>query len=256
MEDIYGIVCIVIISAFIAGMVNPKYVIPFKKIQNRGMVTLIYLLLLLIFANIGSKYSPQNVIISTENKAKGDILSDVVKDKFIPTDSSIISYFKPKFDSLHNKLINLESSDELDIPSTRVKLHNEIKFLLFEQWWGTIEYADSLGNLTSKSKDLYKDCSLIYDKEYAKFVIYGDEDIFEIENQAKLDAEIILNKVCTDPQSLVIENVKVLGKVNNGWKCVVIYRAKNGFGGYVRESITLIMAYNEVDSKYDCIAAK
>lgn len=254
MEDIYGIICLVIISAFIIGMKNPKYVIPFKKIQNRGMVTLIYLLLLLIFANIGSKNSPQNPSVSIDKNTNENIVSAVVKEKYIPTDSSIITYFKPKFDSLLNKLNNLESSNELDIPSSRVRLHNEIKSLLFDQWWGTIEYVDSLGSSTLKSKALYRDCAIKYDKQYAKFIIYGDENIFDIENQAKWDAEILLKKICTDPQSLIIENVKVVGKVKQGWKCVVIYRAKNGFGGYVRESITLIMAYNIDNSNYRSIA--
>ena len=56
-----------------------------------------------------------------------------------------------------------------------------------------------------------------------------------------------------DPKSLVIEESTCEGKTKKGYKCRVIYRAKNGFGGYVRESVSLIMAY-DVDSKvYQCI---
>lgn len=256
MEYIYGIIGIIIISAFIVGMINPKYVIPFKKMQNRGMVALIYFLLFLIFANIASQYPPQNTNKSTENNTNGDIVSEVVKEKYIPTDSSIIMYFKPKFDSLLNKLNNIDSSDDLDIPSTRVNLHKEIKSLLYNQWWGTMDYADSLGSSTQNARKLYKECALTYDKQYAKFVIYGDEDIWNIENQAKWKAETILEKVCTDPKSLVVEKVKVIGKVKSGWKCLVTYRARNGFGGYVRESITLIMAYNEANSNYECLEVR
>ena len=34
---------------------------------------------------------------------------------------------------------------------------------------------------------------------------------------------------------------------------MVIYRAKNGFGGYVRESLTLVLKYNADDGLYECI---
>lgn len=66
---------------------------------------------------------------------------------------------------------------------------------------------------------------------------------------AESNAEMILKKILNDPESLVIED-SVCKKGKKGWICKVYYRAKNGFGGYVKESIDVILRYDIDEKRY------
>ena len=94
---------------------------------------------------------------------------------------------------------------------------------------------------------------LKYDKQYARFCVYGDEDYYRIQDYAKYEAERILPKVLHDPSSLNIDHAKVIGKVKKGWKTIVTYRAKNMFGAYVLNNIYLTMAYDQELGNYKCV---
>ncbi len=118
-----------------------------------------------------------------------------------------------------------------------------------------MEYLVDEGTLIPLCNKEYETLFRKYDKQFARFMLYGDEDTWEIERYAKREAENILRKLLVDPESLVIENVLCNGKTNKGWKYTVVYRAKNGFGGYVREKITVIMAYNG-NTFYECVDAR
>jgi hypothetical protein len=117
-----------------------------------------------------------------------------------------------------------------------------------------MEYLVDAGVLIPLCNKEYDTLFRKYDKQYARFALYGEEDIGSINYWAKYEAEKILRKLLTDPKSLEIDSVLCNGKTNKGWKCTVIYRAKNGFGGYVREYLTLIMAYDIDNALYKCVA--
>ena len=166
-------------------------------------------------------------------------------------DSIIASSYTQQFETLYNQLIGLDSQPQEG--RSRGELINAIEDLLFNKWWNTISTDDSLSDAFPLSQKAYFDAQKRFDGPYARYCIYGDEIISDVEYWAKISAEEILKKVCVDPKSLVIEGSICEGKTKKGYKCRVIYRAKNGFGGYVRESVSLIMAY-DVDSKvYQCI---
>lgn len=58
MENLFFILALLSLLAFIIGMIKPKFVVPFKQKQNRGMVALMYIGLFIIFASVGSQLSP------------------------------------------------------------------------------------------------------------------------------------------------------------------------------------------------------
>lgn len=166
-------------------------------------------------------------------------------------DSILASSYTQQFETLYNQLIGLDSQPQEG--RSRGELINAIEDLLFNKWWNTISTDDSLSNAFPLSQKAYFDAQKRFDGPYARYCIYGDEITSDVEYWAKIRAEEALKKVCVDPKSLVIEESICEGKTKKGYKCRVIYRAKNGFGGYVRESVSLIMAY-DVDSKvYQCI---
>ena len=172
------------------------------------------------------------------------------------SDSAILRIYKQEFDSLYNKLISLDKVGHVDV--SRSQYHKKIQNLLYERWWNTMESVDSTFVSLPLSYKEYRKAGLLYDKQLARFVIYGNEDEESINFWAKERAKTILKQTLVDPKSLVIEDVICCGKTQKGWKCEVIYRAKNGFGGYVREKITVIMRYNYEfnnfnSTGYECI---
>lgn len=100
----------------------------------------------------------------------------------------------------------------------------------------------------------YKKACLLYDKQLARYILYGDEDKYMVRYWAEYNAKKVLRKSLKDPKSLIIKDEDIgLSKTSQGWKCIVPYRAKNSFGGYVVEKLTLIMNYNSEDGIYECI---
>lgn len=57
MENLFFLLALLSLLAFIVGMFSPKTVLPFKIQQNRGLVTLIYLGGFFVFAVIGGGFS-------------------------------------------------------------------------------------------------------------------------------------------------------------------------------------------------------
>ena len=250
-----GIICMVIVVIqpilLIIGLIKPTLIIPLKhNIKNRRIYIFVWTtFIFFLFAAIGGNNMPDsNKEISVSEK---DINNDTIIQ--ISTDSAILLTFKPKFDCLYSKLIRKDTIND-SMEKSRSELHKEIQDLLFNKWWGTIEQFDSLKHSIVNSKQVYYQCAKKYDKQYARFLIYGEEDIESIRFWAESESEKILKRLVRDPKSLSIEDVYVNGKVKDGWKCTVVYRATNGFGGFTRESIVLIMAYNEEESLYKCIS--
>lgn len=167
------------------------------------------------------------------------------------TDSIIAKSYTQKFETLLNQLISLDT--QLQENTSRGKVVKEIEDLLFNKWWNSISIDDSLLPEFPISQNAYYDAQKRFDGPYSKYCIYGDGKMDEVEFWAKERAKDVLKKVCVDPESLVIEDVTCNGKTKNGYKCRVVYRAKNGFGGYVRESVTMIMAFYVNSSIYNCI---
>ena len=261
------------IFLFFAGIFYPKLIIRKSFIGRR---------LLLVFMSIGSlvlfgfiqEYKVNHVYSSEEREQyyadihtqdsinalkkemeqkKSTKNKNFVESKTITvlSDSAILLTYKPEFYRLYNKLNSMDSVQYVD--DSRSDYHKKIQNLLFEKWWNAMESVDSTHASLPLSYKEYKKCSLLYDKQLARFVIYGDEDIDMINFWAEERAKTILKQTLRDPDSLVVENVICRGKTQKGWMCDVIYRATNGFGGYVREKITLIMQYDMENSLYKCV---
>ena len=141
-----------------------------------------------------------------------------------------------------------------DASYSRSSIHIKIQNFLFDDWWDLMERIDSTRKLLPLSRAEYERACKKYDKQYARFLLYGDEDIDDVELWAKYDAESILKDLLIDPKSLVIERVSCNGKTDKGWKCTIVYRVKNGFGGYVRDNFILIMAYDAQSARYKCVS--
>lgn len=238
-------------------MIKPKYVLPnFLGIKrNRLAVFLISTFMFFFFITItgictvlGDKESfitnkkPTDSTLEVEASIKPDTIK-------LSLDSLLVIAYQEKFDSLYTGLMKLDKID--DGFYTRKSFHNGFH-KMFDDWFNNMEYLESGGDKVPLNRKEYEKLFRKYDKQFARFILYGDEDRESIKFWAKSEAERILSQLATDPESLVIEKVICNGKTKKGWKCAVIYRARNGFGGYVREYITLIMAYNIDNSLYEC----
>ena len=240
---------------FIIGMINPYRIIPAKfNVKNRKQSIFLWtLILFFLFTIIGGNNLPDKNISNTDQKSSTNFENQNTIS--IPTDSAIIITYKPKFDSLYLQLMRLDTIVD-EMSSSRTELHQQIQDLLFNKWWGVIEKFDSLKHNVVLSKKVYKQCAKKYDKQYGRFLIYGDEDRESIKSWAESEGQRILKKLVRDPKSLVIEEVTIKGKTKKGWNCKIIYRATNGFGGYEREYITLIMAYDNDNKLYKCVSVQ
>lgn len=177
---------------------------------------------------------------------------EVAKIVMIESDSLLAVTYSKKFNTLYDDLMALDKVN--DGMHSREIYHNNIRDLS-EEWVENMLYLDSLGKGSSLSQKEFNKMVSKYDPQLARFILYGNEDIDEVKVWAEAKAEQILKKIAVDPESLIIESVICNGKTNKGWKCSVVYRAKNGFGGYVREHLTLILDYNEYEHIYDCVDA-
>lgn len=269
MEALIETLVLLSVLAFIVGMFSPQTVLPNFIPNHRGLVALIYLGLSVAIPLCWTSYreytmSPEEKVRLAEERERTKTIRDSLAklhvkktETSIPviTDSSLISKSVPKFDSLYFELLELDKPQGMTTYSERSTYLKKIQHLLFEDWWNEMEKADSTHIQFSQARKEYDRCCKKYDKQYARYQIYGDEDLSSVEYWTKNRAKQILKKVCVDPESLVIEQVQTPRKVKTGWKSNVIYRAKNGFGGYVRESLTLVMQYNADNGTYDCIDA-
>lgn len=113
---------------------------------------------------------------------------------------------------------------------------------------------NAMGYKVPKLKQFNKSLESLFSKENKDYELYGDDDIESVKYWAESNAKTILKNIARDPSSVKIDKVVCDGKLKNGWKCRVQYRAKNGYGGYGRDVITLVMQYDVSDKVYKCIA--
>lgn len=251
-QNLAGFIYLIILVLIIIGLFKPNKIIPAKfNLKYRRVIILFSGLTLIILG--GLIYSTLFSDLKNETKVQkvetieNDSLPIVIQKTEKPlNDSSIVLKYEPEYKILYAKLLD-ENSNKKDI-------HKKIKDIIYTQWWNEIEKFDSLKISTKYSRKIYKKCCLEYDKIYAKWLKYGDEDFDRVEFWAQSESERILKKLCVDPESLKIEKTIIQGKTSKGWKCITQYRAKNGFGGYVREFITLIIAYDDENDAYKTVA--
>lgn len=255
METALTLTAVLSLLVFIVGMFTPKTV----GFKSRGHVALVYLGVFFISSIIGASLSddnpPQNPIkenpVDSIATSKADTISKVDTVR-LSLDTLLLMTYPPQFNNLYAGLMKLDSIE--DGISSRRSFHNNIQ-KLFDEWFEDMESIESQGEKVPLSRKKYSELFRKYDKQFARFMLYGDEDRESIKYWAESDAKTILRKIAVDPKSLVIEQVICNGKTNKGWKCTVIYRARNGFGGYVRESISLIMTYDMKSDTYKCVDA-
>lgn len=245
---------------FVVGMIKPQYVLPKKlNIKRKRLfifgVSFFLFFLFAVIAGHNLPKIPEAKKSDNSNSATTNNYEEIqeVEPQNILSDSDIVNLYKTQFDNLYNELMELDKVS--DVFSNRKASHKKINKLI-ENWWYTMEQTDSTRQTLPISKKEYEKACRKYDKQYARFILYGSEDKDNIEFWAKENATTLLYKLLPDPESLKIEKVKCIGKTKNGWQCIVDYRAKNGFGGYSREHITLIMAYNEEQDLFECVDAR
>lgn len=265
--EVIGIICMLSALAqpliFIVGMIKPQYVLPIRKIKRKrlaifGISSFLFFVLAIIAGNTLPDIPQDNMHLVSKTNMEHQQSSDEKTGSFdtifvapCVVDSILAYSYKEKFDSLYNKLIGIDNLDAKY--HSRSSVHKEIQRFLFDDWWNLMERIDSTRQILPLSRKEYEKSCRKYDKQYARFTLYGDEDTESVKFWAKSEAERILSKLAVDPESLVVEKVSCNGKTTKGYKCTVVYRAKNGFGGYVREYITLIMVYNMENSLYECV---
>lgn len=258
--EVIGIICMLLMLAqpfiLIAGMIKPQCILPTKKIKRKrpaivGFTLSLFFICAIIAGHTLPDIPSNNMSIGNQQAENTNTISDTILITPHVVDSILAHSYKEKFDSLYNKLTEIDNLNAKYY--SRSSVHKEIRKLLFDDWCNLMERIDSTGQFLPLSRKEYKKSCKKYDEQYARFTLYGDEDTESVKFWAKSEAERILSKLAVDPESLVIEKVTCNGKTKKGYKCTVIYRAKNGFGGYVREYITLIMAYNVENSLYECI---
>jgi hypothetical protein len=258
--EVIGIVCMLLTFAqpfiLIAGMIKPQCILPTRKIKRKRPAILgITLFLFFVCAIIAGHTLPDtpsnNTNIGNKQAENTDTIPYTIFIAPHVVDSVLAHSCKETFDSLYNKLMEIDHLDAAYY--SRNSVHKEIQKFLFDEWWNLMERIDSTRQSLPLSRKEYERSCKKYDKQYARFVLYGDEDIETVKFWAKSEAERVLRKLAVDPESLVIEKVSYDGKTKKGYKCTVIYRAKNSFGGYVREYVTLIVAYDVENNLYKCI---
>ena len=288
LTSILGILAILSLICAIVGLIKPQLFIP-KNLsikKPRLTVFVVFVLLFFIIACIGGSLMPsetdsdgnpvvENTNVKKEKKAEQDLyvvadpleLIQLMKaptskrskkvrqpDAIVVHDSLWTSILVHRFDSLYNRLMDCDKNEA--IATDRRSRHEAIKTFIYDEWWEVMEKYDSARTqLPICRKEYTKSCKK-YDKEYARFLKYGDEDLDYIKIVAEDEAKRILRQVLRDPSSLDIISVSTPSKVSNGYRCIAKYRAKNGFGGYNVEQLTMILAYDEENIRYKCIDAK
>lgn len=247
---------LLVISAIcgVIGLIKPSFFLSKKKDYKHPRLIVFGCAIgaMVLFAIIGTATAPEEMLESDTSSAKQ--VQEAVLEPLQISDEQLTKILKHEFDSLYNRLLNLDKIDPLS--HDRKGMHKKIQSFLYDNWWPLMEQADSSRTLLPICRKEYADACKKYDKEYAKFLIYGNEDEFEVKEWAKYEAERILRQVLKDPRSLEVIEVSSCLKVAKGYRCVVKYRAKNGFGGYNVDKLDMILVWKDEDGLYRCIDAK
>lgn len=276
MKEVIGYIGVLLVLiqplVLLVGMVKPQLILPTKKIKKKrwgvfAFTSCLFVTGLFFVAcflpsepketsgqqekntplQAGESELPDTLEIDSNSNEENGILTIELS-----LDSILVLAYRETFDSLYNELMQIDQLDEPQYYS-RKTIHQKIQEFLYEDWWHLMEYIDSTREMLPLLRNEYKKVSQKYDKQYARFMLYGEEDTGRIEFWAEREADKILSQIAVDPKSLVIERATCNGKTNKGWQCTVVYRAKNGFGGYVRDFVVLIMAYDEGGDVYKCV---
>ena len=286
LNSILAIIAILSIICAIVGLFKPQFFIP-KKVEfkrPRLTVFIVFVSLFFLIALIGgnlmtpetdSEDNPITENTEVNKKTEKDlyVVADPIEliqmmkapkgkpskkvrqpDAIVIYDSLWTRILVHRFDSLYNRLMDCDKNEA--IATDRRSRHEAIKAYIYDEWWEVMEKYDSARTQLPICRKEYAKACTKYDKEYARFIKYGDEDLDYVKIVAEGEAKRILKQVLRDPKSLEIISVSTPSKVSNGYHCNVKYRAKNGFGGYNVEQITMVLAYDEDSYSYRCIDAK
>ena len=245
-----------VISAIcgIIGIIKPSIFLSKKKEYKYPRLSVFGCAVgaIILFAIIGTATAPKEMLESDTPSAKQ--IEETAPELIQLSDEQLTKILKHEFDSLYNRLVNIDTIDPLS--RDRKGMHKEIQSFLYDGWWNLMESADSSRTKLPLCRKEYANACKKYDKEYAKFLIYGNEDEFEVKEWAKYEAERVLRQVLKDPKSLEIIEVSSCTKVAKGYRCIVKYRAKNGFGGYNVDNLDMVLAWKDEEGLYRCIDAK
>ena len=286
--DVLEILSLLAIICAIIGLIKPKLFIPKSLNVKYPHLTVFaaFVGLFVVIAIIGGSLMPsetesddssqtESSIIEDNEKAERDhyVVADPLEliqmmkaskpksskivrqpDAIVVHDSLWTGILAHRFDSLYNRLMDCDKNE--DIATDRRSRHEAIKTFIYDEWWEVMEKYDTARTQLPLCRKEYEKACRKYDKEYERYLKYGDEDEIIIKQWAEFEAERILKQVLRDPKSLEIISVSTPKKVSNGYRCDVKYRAKNGFGGYNVDQLSMVLAYREEEGLYRCIDAK
>ncbi len=282
------------VSVFFIGIFKPSFLLK-RKFTGRRFVLILSSFIILMFIGILENYKIEHIYTNEEReqyyterreqaiqdsikkveKQWGKFVRDSIKlvkkqqkkikkqqketskDSIytitIPIDTALVICYKHHFDSLYNIIVEVDKGQR---PSEGLaNCHEQIRNLL-QEWLNTMDKLDPDDKGLPYST---KEWTKAGDRYYSlgrKFDLYGDGDVFDIRFWAKEDATTGLRKILNDPGSLKIDRDDIqVYKTTKGWKCVVPYRAKNGFGAYVLNTATLIMNYDVEAGRYTTVDA-
>lgn len=277
------------VSVFFIGIFKPSFLLK-RKFAGRRVILILSSFVILIFIGILENYKIEHIYTNDEReqyyaKRREQAVQDSIKkvekqrEKFvrdsiklakkqqkeleknkqlsfeenthtitIPIDTALVICYKHQFDSLYNTIVEINKGQR---PSEGLTdCHKQIRNLL-QEWLNIMDKLDPDDKgLPYSTKEWTKAGDRYYNLS-RQFDLYGDGDICDIRFWAKEDATTGLRKILNDPSSLKInrDDIQVY-KTTKGWKCVVPYRAKNGFGAYVLNTATLIMNYDVEAGRY------
>lgn len=161
--EIIGIVCMLLMLAqpfiLIAGMIKPQCILPTRKIKRKRPAILgVTLFLFFICAIIAGHTLPDmpsnNTNTENQQAENTDTISDTILIAPHIVDSVLAHSCKETFDSLYNKLMEI---DHLDAAyHSRNSVHKKIQKFLFDEWWNLMERIDSTKQSLPLSRKEYE----------------------------------------------------------------------------------------------------
>ena len=198
METLFTILAFLSLLAFIVGLFNPKLVIPFPKIQHRGMVILIYFGLLMIFANIAVQYSPQNDSSLTVNNPNSEIKQNIT-DKDTSKQFVVDSINKNEISQINSQQVvySFIESQKGDIIYARNDFNIEIKKIkdkkgaanILDRGHGKYRYYYLIiTNMTRSAKEIYRDDFYLVDENGNTYKHYTTQSLLSFFTTVNRDA--------------------------------------------------------------------
>ncbi|UEG49362.1 hypothetical protein LK994_12040 [Ferruginibacter lapsinanis] len=183
----------------------------------------------------------------TDTKDKNGTSTETVKNE-IPsmTEGEYLKYFQDKWDA-----VKLETEGQFpQYEDYQVSLENVLQEILSALQKDPSFKVDSPSKLNKLRQQLIDSKKM--KTAISNYLTYGQP----MSDYALKDAcQTYLEQYANDPNSIDIENYKILKQSKKGWVVVVKYRGKNAFGGLVLNISTFDVRFNPSEKIYYAVSA-